>query len=404
MTTRRTRIQLAVFAVVTVTSILYGAVRYLGADHLLSPPYRVEAVFERSGGIYPRADVDLLGTRVGRVQEVRPGVDGTTVVVLALDADRTVPRDVTATIASKSAIGEQVVELAPRSSGGAVLEEGDVIPIDRTVAPPDMGRLLSDLDGLVASLPPRDLTTVLREGSAALSDLAPALGRLVDDAETVTSAALEDVDDLTALLRNANVVLGTQIDLGPQTAESLASLAALTRSLEGERARLLDLLGFGAGATGEAVALLQAVRVPFTSAVASLVRLTGAAAARVPELRKAFTLFPTAIEFGATAIRPCHEYDARTGRPIASTCRYDEQGRPIFSGHLALQLPEDPGSSPYAPCRQGYEGTARHLPDGTPVGGGPKQRPNSEPNLEARCSASPSDPRTPNVRGAQNVV
>ncbi|HET7734530.1 MAG TPA: MlaD family protein [Nocardioidaceae bacterium] len=404
MTTRRTWIQLAVFALVTVAAVCYGSVRYLGAGQLVSRPYQVEAVFERSGGIYPRADVDLLGTRVGRVAEVRPGEEGTTVVVLALDADTRVPRDLTATIASKSAIGEQVVELAPRTAGGPVLEEGDVIPVERTVAPPDMGQLLADLDGLVASLPRRDLATVLEEGSAALSGLAPSLGRLVDDADTLTTAALQGVDDLTALLRNANVVLGTQVDLGPQTSESLAALATLTRTLEGERQRLLDLFGFGARATGEGVALLQAVRVPFAGVVASLVRLVGATSRRVPELRKAFTLFPTAIEFGATAIRPCHEYDARTGRPIASTCRYDEQGRPIFSGHLAMQLPEDPGAPPYAPCRQGYEGTVRHLPNGTPVGGGRKQRPDSEPNLDARCTASPTDPRTPNVRGAQNVV
>ena len=65
MTSRLTKVQLLVFALVTALAVGYGAVNLLGVDKVLSPPYEVSAQFTTSGGIYERADVDLLGTRIG---------------------------------------------------------------------------------------------------------------------------------------------------------------------------------------------------------------------------------------------------------------------------------------------------------------------------------------------------
>ncbi|WP_183094447.1 MlaD family protein [Nocardioides stalactiti] len=403
MTTRRTMIQVALFVIGTLVAACYGAVTLFDAGRLVDPPYRVEAVFERSGGIYTRADVDLLGTRVGRVAEVRPGEDGTTVVVMELDPDQPIPADVTATIASKSAIGEQYVQLTPQSNEGPHLEDGDVIGVGRTSAPPDMAEILADVDQLVSSLPPRKVALLLAESVDAVRGLAPTLGRLLDDTETVADASLAGVEDLTSLIRSANVVLDTQVDLGGSTRQALASSALLTRALAENRGALLQLLVNGARAWSELDGALRDVRQPLARVLEALVPLVAGTADREQALRKALTLFPWSFELGATAIRPCGEYDPRTGAPNPRTCRYDDQGRPIFSGHLALQFPEDPGAAPYLPCTRGYEGTERHYPDGRPMDGGPRQRPDSDPNRDARCTATPDDPRTPNVRGEQNV-
>lgn len=401
--TLRTRVQVAVFVVGTVVSICYGAVTLFDAGRIVDPPYQVTAVFERSGGIYPRADVDLLGVRVGRVAQVLPGENGTTEVVLELDPDQDIPADVTATIATKSAIGEQYVQLAPRTAEGRSLTDGDVIDLDRTAAPPDMGVILADVDDLVGSLPPRELRVVLREASLATRGIAPALGGILDDTQTVADSALAGVEDLTRLIRNAEVVLGTQVDLAPRTREVLGSYADLTTALADDRGALLALLTEGSAATGELAGALGDLRGPLARTLDALVPLVAGASDRLPALRKALTLFPWAIELGATAIRPCEEYDPRTGRAVERTCSYDAQGRPIFTGHLALQLPEMPGRPPYLPCISGYEGTRRHYPNGVSVDGGPFQPEDAEPNLDARCLAPPTDPRSPNVRGAQNV-
>lgn len=405
MTTLTTKIQLAVFGLVALVSVVYGAITLFDVGSVFRPPYQVEAQFSGPGGIYPRADVDLLGTKVGTVTEVKAGPGSGTTVVMAIDRDVRISTDVSAVIGHKSAIGEQYVALTPHSAAadGAVLEDGSVIPLSATATPIDVADLLADLDGLAASIPTRQLGIVLDEMATAVTGLGPTMGRLLDDADTLTRTSLEHVDELTELIVDARTVLDTQVALGPQTTayfQQLAPLVEQLRALDPELAQVfVDGLQAGRSLTG----LLRDNQEALPVLLTHLVSLTEVAADRTPGLRKTLAMFPWVLEVGATGVRPCEEYDARTGRPVRSTCRYDEEGRPIYTTYLALQMPEPPGGSPYLPCTKGYEDTVRYQPNGESLTGGPRQEPDSPPNRRAHCAAAPTDPTSPNVRGAQNV-
>ena len=404
MMTRTVRLQIVAFLTVTVLAVWYGASSLLQLDELVRPPYQVKAEFAHAGGIYPRADVDLLGTRVGRVEELAPGPDGSTIVTLAIDDDVDIPQDVVAVIGSKSAIGEQFVELEPQSAGGELLEDGDVIPLKRTVSPPDVASLLGHLDELAASIPLDDLATLLEEGSAAVSDVAPRLRRLIRDSRIVAESAVASVDSLTALIRDAKTVLDTQVALTPATQTWLPELAGLTDTLRELDPTFDELFANGLRAGTEVTSLLRANQAALPVLLNNLISVTTVASERVPGLRKTIVVFPWALEMGASGARYCDVYDLETGRPVENTCHYDEEGNPIFSAHLAAQLPEAPEDPAYHPCTRGYEATVRYTPDGIPVhGGGARQDPDSEPNLGVQCLAPPTDPLSPNVRGAQNT-
>lgn len=403
MTTLLTKIQLFVFGLVTVAAVSYGAVQYLDVRSFLSPPYTVEAQFETPGGIYVRADVELLGVRVGRVTEIRPGPDTGTTVVMALDDGTEVPQDIEAAIASKSAIGEPYVALTPRSADGPLLREGDVITTADTVSPPDFADLLRNTDELVSSLPQKDLAVALEESAAAVRNLGPTLGRLLDDADTVTRASLENVAELNRLIDGANTVLATQVELGPQTSSYLSSLGSLTGTLAELNPTVLALFSDGVTAAREVSSLMLAIRQPLPALLNQLVVVNDIAGNRLPAVRKTLAIFPWVLEVNGNSLRPCDEYDAVTGKPVQSTCRFDENGDPVYSAHLAIQPPQPPEKPPYLACTKGYEGTVKYAPDGTPVTGGARQRQDSEPNLEAGCTAAPTDPVSPNVRGSQNV-
>lgn len=405
MTTLTTKIQLAVFGVVALASMIYGAVTLFDVGSVFHPPYRVEARFSGPGGIYPRADVDLLGTKVGTVTEVRAGPGSGTTVVMAIDRDVRISSDVTAFIGHKSAIGEQYVALTPKSDAadGAALEDGSVIPMSATATPIEVSDLLSDLDGLAASIPTKQLGIVLDEMAAAVSGLGPTMGRLLDDADTVTRTSLAHVDELTALITNARTVLDTQVALGPQTTAYLRQLAPLMDAIRGLDPELAQVFVDGIKAGRSVTDLLRDNQDALPVLLTHLLSVTDLAADRTQGLRKTLAMFPWVLEVGATGIRPCDEYDPRTGRPIQSTCRYDEEGRPIYTTYLALQLPELPGRPPYLPCTRGYEGTVRYQPDGESLTGGPREAPDSPPNRDAHCAAPPTDPTSPNVRGSQNV-
>lgn len=399
------RVQLAAFALIALAALTYGAFRFAGVDALIRPPYTVHAQFTQFGGIYPQADVNLLGTRVGSVTALRPGPGTGTTADLAIDHGVRIPRDVTATIMNKSAIGEQYVELEPNTAGEPLLREDSVITTAHTRTPPAVQDLLGNLNALAASVPKKDLTTNLSELSTAVGDLGPALQRLLDDTDALTDTGLRNLTDLTDLIDNAATVLDTQVAAAPRITTFSEQLATLT-----DRLRQLDptferVFSGGIRAGTEVTSLLADNQRALPHLLTNLLSITDVAADRLPALRKTLVVYPWALQQAATAFRYCDEYDPQTGKPVPQTCHYDpDTGKPIWSAHLAMQLPELPGRPPYFPCIKGYEGTKRYLPNGAPADGvGPPEQPDSPSNQQARCTAAPTDPSTPNVRGAQNA-
>ena len=408
MITLRVRLQLLAFALVTVATVWYGAVTLLDVGRIINPPYEISAEFDEVGGVYPRADVDLLGTRVGKVVEIEPGPGQGSTVVMAIDDGVEIPADVRAIIGSKSAIGEGFVELEPPRGAAAgdvgsevsILAEGDTIPLAQTQSPADLAQLLGNLDGLARSLPTDDLATVLDEGSRAVDRLGPTLGRIIEDTETITDAGLRDIEATTALIRDSRSVLSTQVALGADTRGTLRELSELAGTLDDLSPRFVSILEDGVVAGTETTRLMVDLEPVLPGLLRPLNTATDLTADRVPELRKTLTIFPWALELLATSARYCDEYDIDTGEPIASTCHYDDNGEPIYTLHLAQQLPQ----SGHEPCTRGYEGTRRYTPTGLSTDGGAPQGADAEPNLEAHCAAAPNDGATPNVRGAQNVT
>ncbi len=404
MISRRVRLQLLVFGIVTLVVVWYGATRFLGVGEVFSPPYEVRMEVASSGGLYPRADVELLGTRVGRVKELRPGPGLGTTVVLALDHDADVPQDVRGTVAAKSAIGEGYVLLTPRSADGPRLEDGDVIPLSRTSSPIRLEKVLGDLDALARSVPKRDLAVVLRESEAALDGIAPSVGRLVAGSQRLSQDALDNVETTTALIRDARTVLGTQVELGGETRTYAGEVADLTRRFRELDPTAISLYDTGLRASTEVTNLLADNQPVLPVLLSNLLAVTTVASERIPEIRKTLVVFPWVLENQVNTARYCDDYDPKTGEPVEDSCHYDKEGKPIYTLHLAQQLDKMSGN-PFQSCTKGYEGTTRYRPDGGLADGSVRRQPrNSEPNLRAHCSSRPSDPIEPNVRGAQNVT
>lgn len=401
MITGRVKVQLVAFTLVTLLSVGYAATRFFSVDEVFSPPYQISAEFDHGGGIFPRADVEVLGTRVGRVEAVRPGPGDGTTVVMAIDAGVSIPADVHAAVGSKSAIGEQYVQLAPRSAGGRTLTDGDVIARSDTSSPIEVQTLLGNLDAFVGSVDTDAMGVVLDELSTALDGTSPAVGRLIEEADTLTRTELTHVEEQVALIENARTVLDTQVDKAQVTRTFLGEWAGVLKTLRILSPGIAEVFVRGSLASAELTRLLAGVEKDLPRLLGNLITLADLANAHLPGLRKVLTMLPWAMELGASTIRYCDEIDPRTGRPIAATCHYDSKGRPVYASYMSDQFFAD---TPMAyPCTRGYEGTVKHYPDGTPVDGGPRQRPDSPANMDAACTAPPGDPATPNVRGAQNA-
>ena len=82
MITRRTKVQLLVFAIITLLGVTFVGARYAQLDRLIvDQSYTVVAHYPQSGGIFAGGEVTYRGVRVGKVSELELTKDGVDVVL-----------------------------------------------------------------------------------------------------------------------------------------------------------------------------------------------------------------------------------------------------------------------------------------------------------------------------------
>ncbi|MEA2433099.1 MAG: hypothetical protein QOG54_556 [Actinomycetota bacterium] len=210
----------------------------------LAAPYKVTADFASTGGVFTNQEVTYRGVLVGQVGDLSLNEDGVD-IVLEIESDWTdrIPADVVATVQSKSAVGEQFVNLTPLSSDGPTLQDGDRISRDRTKLPVDFQALLNSLDSVLRDIPPEttrrlvenlagglrdrseDIATILQSLgtlSDAFADVAPQQQRLLENATRTGTAFLSTKDEFSRAIRAADDVLR---GLGDEPEEIRAVLA-----------------------------------------------------------------------------------------------------------------------------------------------------------------------------------
>lgn len=211
MLTRRTRLQLGAFVVVSVATVAVILVNYLGVPAALGHGvHTVSLHLPDASGLHQSAKVTYRGVEVGKVDRVEVSPGGVT-AGLVIDDEYDVPSNVLAQVHDMSPVGEQYVDLVPGSSKTeGYLADGDVIPADRARLQITTAEMLDEVDGLVRSVPRRSLRTTIDELYLATRGTGDDMGALFDSAREWQAAADASFDDTAALLVSLEPVLGTQ--------------------------------------------------------------------------------------------------------------------------------------------------------------------------------------------------
>jgi phospholipid/cholesterol/gamma-HCH transport system substrate-binding protein len=290
--TRRILIQMAIFLLVAATALAVMVFGYMRLPELMGVgQYRVTLELPETGGLYTRGNVTYRGAQVGTVKSVHL-TDSGVAAELSLDSNVKIPADVDAEVHSVSSVGEQFVQLLPRSGNGPMLKDGDVIPADRTTVPTDINEVLADTTRGLQAIPRENLRTVVDEAYVAVGGLGPELRRLVNGSTSLAIDARKNLDPLTTLIDQSKPVLDTQTETAGSIQAWASNLASITTQLQNQDAAVAGILDKGPGAADEVRALFDRVRPTLPIVLANLVSLGEVAVTYQPSLEQLLVLLP----------------------------------------------------------------------------------------------------------------
>lgn len=298
MLTRRIRIQLVAFVVLALVGISYVGARYVGIGTLVGDTgYAVSVDLPEGGGLFTNAEVTYRGVPVGRVSGLSV-TDGGVRATLRLDDTTPVPADVRAVVRNRSAIGEQYLDLRPRTDTGPWLTAGAVVSADRGDLPPPVQDVLTHSTELVESVPLDDLRTVVDEAYLATEGAGGDLGRLLDTSQVFLDAADRNFVVTQSLIRSSRTVLATQERSSADIASFSRDLRTFNATLKGSDRDLRDLLATTPGATREVQALVRQVGVPLGVLMSNLVSTAQVFGVNAQGIRGVMVTLPDAMSAG----------------------------------------------------------------------------------------------------------
>lgn len=380
MLRRSTKIQLIIFVVITLLGVSYVSAKYVGLTKaIFNNGCTVSAEFPDSGGIFTNAEVTYRGVTVGRVGALHVIKDGTK-VDLNLDncSSPKIPANASATVADRSVIGEQYVDLEPapgtKNGQGPYLAKGAIIPMSRNHVPTATQTLLTNMDRLFNSVPLNDLRTTIAQLGQAFDGRGNDLGRLLGATQQFMQAAdrSENLNATIDLIDTSSSVLQTQLDQQQPLQIWTHNLNLLSQQLKASNPDFQHLLSTG---PGDVTTIRNFVSDNATDLGVTLANLSTVGDLIVRHLRgieEILELYPAVAAGGPTTV---HDRVGWLGLVLQSKPDPQDCGDP-FKG------------------REGYTGTRIRTPFQTAP---------EAPNVTVRCTASPYGKNGKEVRGAANV-
>jgi phospholipid/cholesterol/gamma-HCH transport system substrate-binding protein len=249
----------ALTAISVICAAVLGFVFLRVPDALGIGRYEIQADFRAGAGLYEGAEVTYRGTPVGKVSHL--SLEAAHVVAtLKLKSEFSVPSDVRAEIRSRSAVGEQYVELVPvrrGASNNSTLAGGDTIGLDRTGQPVEVGPLLDHVGALAETLNQQDVNTTVSELGASLDGRSDDLRAIIDHGRSFVDKASANVDATTRLIDDTEPLLTAVSSQQRGVVRLTDNLEQVTDELRAGDGDLRRLLSDGPGFSREVSSLLH---------------------------------------------------------------------------------------------------------------------------------------------------
>src|ERR1700712_1407668 len=368
MLDRLTRLQLTIFAIVTVLCVGAISAFYLHLPAAVGiGAYHVTANFKAGGGRYQNSNRTYPGGTIGRVEQVSRDEDGG-VASMRLNPAPDVPDNVTATVKSVSAVGEQYIDLVPPEDPSRnLLRDGANIGVDRTAVGQDIAALLTQAESLVNSIGDARVQDLLRETFKAFNGSGPELSRMIQSSRLIVDEANNNYGQISQLIDQAGPFHDAQIRSGHDIKSLADGLARFTTEAANADPQLRSVLENVPGATQAANTTFEGIRPNFPMLAANPANFGRIGVIYHKSIEQALVIFPALMSALLT---------------VGGGLPADEGGKLDFKVDLGDPPPCSTGFIPAPMIRSPADTTLRDLP------------------TDLYCKTAQNDPAV--VRGARN--
>lgn len=261
----------------------------------------VTAYFENSNGVFPKDKVLIRGVPVGEIQKIEPQPQRAK-ITLWVNRKYKVPADAKAVILSPTLVASRAIQLTPPYSGGPTLQNGAVIPRDRTAVPVEWDDLRGQLERVTKLLKPTEPGGVSTLGSLVNT----AADNLRGQGTTIRDTVIKLSQTVSALGDHSRDIFSTIKNLSTLVT-GLHDSADLLEQLNHNLAAVSSLLADDPNKVGRAVTDLNAVVADVQSFVADnrealgttsekLASVTTALVGSLDDIKQLLHISPTGLE------------------------------------------------------------------------------------------------------------
>jgi phospholipid/cholesterol/gamma-HCH transport system substrate-binding protein len=262
---RRPRILLATLLIVVLAVGVFVAMRVTGPIARTT----VVAYFDNSTGVFPGDDVLIRGVPVGKIDKIDPQPTRAK-ITFSFDRNYKVPADVKAAILSPQLVTGRAIQLTPPYTSGPTIQNGAIIPQDRTAVPVEWDDVRVQLERVTQLLQPtkpggvstlgefintaatnlrgqgasiRDTIIKLSQAVSALGDHSQDIFSTFKNLSTLVSALHDSTDLLEQLNQNLASVSSVLADDPNKVGQAAADLNSVVGDVQSFAADNRDAIG-----------------------------------------------------------------------------------------------------------------------------------------------------------------
>ena len=312
---------------VSIIAITVGMALAFSIDKLpfVKQAYEISADFENAAGLNAENQVRVAGIKVGTVSDIELMGDKVR-VTMEIQNGTEIPDDAFAEIKLATILGTKFVEVDARGKG-PYLEDGDIIPLERTAVPYEIFQAANEGTKVLEDLDGQALNDAIRELAKLVNVTQDELGAALESLHELGTSLNAKDTELTSLLAQSNKLTRFLAEEGDEIVRLVDASNVVLESLAGQQQEIRSLLDSAQFMSKELRTLLRNNRGNIDRVLDRLDRALGVLAKNVNHLDVAFEYSGPSSRYFANVFRhgPWGDiYDCVIIFP--ETCEQDEGG------------------------------------------------------------------------------